>query len=292
MAQNTDGRGAQPACTDGPGARDGSRAACGGLVPLVGAATDMGRLRSVNEDGYLALDPAYIVVDGMGGHSAGRAATRAALQALLPLGGALITRTDEIVDVVRAAAQAVRSIPSQAVHRPGATIAGAVLAQLPGLDSDVPTWVSLNIGDARVYLLRDDVLSQLSRDHSQVQELVDSGRLTPAAARTDPRRNIVTRALGGGIEDDGVPDLRLVPAMAGDRVLVCSDGLTDELDDDALATVLGAGLSPQRTAESVVAAALESGGHDNTTALVVDLAERPEPLAGTPDSEGEETRSA
>lgn len=292
MAQNTDGRGAEPARADSLLSLDGSRDACGGLVPVVGAATDMGRLRSVNEDGYLALAPAYIVVDGMGGHSAGRTAARAALQALLPLGGACVTRTDEIVDAVRQAAQAVCAIPSQAVHRPGATIAGAVLAQLPGSDSDVLTWVVLNIGDARVYLLRDNVLTQISRDHSQVQELIDAGRLTPAAARTDPRRNVVTRALGGGIEDDGVPELRLVPALVGDRVLVCSDGLSDELDDDALATVLGAGLSPQRTAEAAVAAALESGGHDNTTALVVDLTERRESLAGAQDAEGEGARSA
>lgn len=258
----------------------------GELVPLVGAATDVGRLRRVNEDGYLALAPAFVVVDGMGGHSAGRAAARAALSALSPLGGARITSAEQVVEAVREAAAAVSAIPSQAVHRPGATVAGVVLAHLPGADGDVPTWVVLNIGDARVYLMRDGTLTQVSHDHSQVQELVDAGRLTPAAARRDPRRNIVTRALGGGIDDDGVPALCLLAAAVGDRLLVCSDGLSDELDDDVLAALLGSGLSPQRTAEAAIAAALEHGGHDNVTVLVVDL---PGPQMSAVASQGDES---
>ncbi|QPL05213.1 MULTISPECIES: PP2C family protein-serine/threonine phosphatase [Actinomyces] len=264
----------------------------GDLVPLVGAATDVGRLRRVNEDGYLALAPAFVVVDGMGGHSAGRAAARAALSALSPLGGTRVTSTEQVVEAVREAAAAVSAIPSQSVHRPGATVAGAVLAHLPGPDGDVPTWVVLNIGDTRVYLMRDGTFTQASHDHSQVQELVDAGRLTPAAARRDPRRNIVTRALGGGIDDDGVPALSLLPAAIADRLLVCSDGLSDELDDDALAALLGSGLPPQRTAEAAIAAALEHGGHDNVTVLVVDLPGPQAPAIASQDAESEEPRQA
>ena len=224
-------------------------------------------MRSVNEDGYLALTPAFVVVDGMGGHAAGRAATRAALGAVRELGGRGVHDLEEVVEAVRRASQAVSAIPSNAVHRPGATIAGAVLAEL----EEGPAWLAFNIGDARVYLLREGLLTQITRDHSQVQELIEAHRLTPAEARTDYRRNIVTRALGGGIDDNGVPDLHRVAALEGDRLLVCSDGLSDELDDEALAAVFGAGLTPQRTAEMLVAASLEAGGHDNTTALVVDL---------------------
>ena len=146
-------------------------------------------------------------------------------------------------------------------------MAGAVLAQLPeGL-----TWITFNIGDSRVYLMRDGALTQMSRDHSQVQALIDAGQLTPDQARHDPRKNVVTRALGAGLNQEAVPDMFTASAQRGDRLLVCSDGLTDELDDEALVTVLGAGMRPQRTAEAAVAAALEAGGHDNATALVVDL---------------------
>ncbi|MDO4243950.1 MAG: protein phosphatase 2C domain-containing protein [Actinomyces sp.] len=236
---------------------------------VVGAATDVGRHRSVNEDGYLAVPPAFIVVDGMGGHAAGRAATRAALTALAPLAGASVTDPEEVVAAVLAAGRAVSAIPSHAAYRPGATVAGVVLAEL---DQD-PAWIVFNIGDSRAYLLRDDLLRQLSRDHSQVQDLIEAGELSIEQARRDPRRNVVTRALGAGLDEPAVPELHCLPARAGDRILVCTDGLSDELDDRALATVVGAGLSPQRTAEMAVAAALESGGHDNVTALVVDLRE-------------------
>ena len=237
------------------------------LVPVVGAATDVGRLRSVNEDGYLALPPAFVVVDGMGGHAAGRAATRAALSALASLSGSVVADERVIVEAVLAAGEAVAAIPSHAAHRPGATVAGAVLAHRTG----TATWIIFNIGDSRVYLLRSGVLTQMSHDHSQVQALIDAGQLTRDQARRDPRKNVVTRALGAGRDEEAVPETRSPPAQYGDRLLICSDGLSDELDDEALATVLGAGMRPQHTAEAAVAAALEAGGHDNTTALVVDL---------------------
>ena len=224
------------------------------LVPVVGAATDVGRLRSVNEDGYLALPPAFVVVDGMGGHAAGRAATRAALSALASLSGSVVADERVIVEAVLAAGEAVAAIPSHAAHRTGTA-----------------TWITFNIGDSRVYLLRSGVLTQMSHDHSQVQALIDAGQLTRDQARRDPRKNVVTRALGAGLDQEAVPETRITPAQNGDRLLICSDGLSDELDDEALATVLGAGMRPQHTAEAAVAAALEAGGHDNTTALVVDL---------------------
>ena len=225
---------------------------------VVGAATDVGRLRTINEDGYLAIAPAFVVVDGMGGHAAGRMATQVALDSLYSLAGATVTDVDTVVRAVVAAQEAIMAIPSHAAYLPGATIAGVVL----------------------VYLLRDNMLSQVTRDHSRVQILIETGELTPEQARRDPRRNIVTRALGGGIADSGVPDLYTVPVAAGDRFLICSDGLSDELDDEAIATVLAAGCTAQRTAELLVAASLEGGGHDNTTAVVVDSLQVPTPPLG------------
>ena len=199
---------------------------------VVGAATDVGRLRTINEDGYLAIAPAFVVVDGMGGHAAGRMATQVALDSLYSLAGATITDIDTVVRAVVAAQEAIIAIPSHAAYLPGATIAGVILTWIPDEQGVTrPTWVIFNIGDARVYLLRGDMLSQVTRDHSRVQILIETGELSPEQARRDPRRNIVTRALGGGIADSGVPDLYTVPVAAGDRLLICSDGLSDELDD-------------------------------------------------------------
>ena len=261
------------------------------LPPAAGAATDVGRFRSVNEDGYLAAAPAFIVVDGMGGHALGRAATQKALDALAPLSGTCITDQGTVVDAVVAAGEAVAAIPSESSHRPGATIAGVVAADLP----EGRTWIVLNIGDARVYLRRSGALRQVTRDHSQVQALIDARLLTPAEARRDPRRNVVTRALGAGISGPAVPDIHLLPIEAGDRLLVCSDGLSDELDDETLDTILSAGADAQRTAEHAVAAALEAGGHDNVTALVVDAPAEPEEAGfeatDTAGAGGEESRT-
>ena len=227
---------------------------------VVGAATDVGRLRTINEDGYLAIAPAFVVVDGMGGHAAGRMATQVALDSLYSLAGATITDVDTVVRAVVAAQEAIIAIPSHAAYLPGATIAGVILAWMADEQGVTrPTWIIFNIGDARVYLLRGDMLSQVTRDHSRVQILIETGELTPEQARRDSRRNIVTRALGGGIADSGVPDLYSVPVAAGDRLLICSDGLSDELDDEAIATVLAAGCTAQRTAELLVAASLEGG---------------------------------
>ena len=132
------------------------------LAPAAGAATDVGRFRSVNEDGYLAAAPAFIVVDGMGGHALGRAATQKALDALAPLSGTCITDQGTVVDAVVAAGEAVAAIPSESSHRPGATIAGVVAADLP----EGRTWIVFNIGDARVYLRRSGALRQVTRDYS------------------------------------------------------------------------------------------------------------------------------
>ena len=248
---------------------------------VVGAATDVGRLRTINEDGYLAISPAFVVVDGMGGHAAGRMATQVALDSLYSLAGTTVTDVETVVRAVKTAQEAIVAIPSHAAYLPGATIAGVVLAWMEDEQGVTrPTWIIFNIGDALVYLLRDNMLSQVTCDHSRVQILIETGELTPEQARRDPRRNIVTRALGGGIADSGVPDLYTVPVAAGDRFLICSDGLSDELDDEAIATVLAAGCTAQRTAELLVAASLEGGGHDNTTAVVVDSLQVPTPPLG------------
>ena len=130
-------------------------------------------------------------------------------------------------------------------------------------------WLAFNIGDSRIYRCADGALTQISVDHSYVQELVDAGELEPAAARHHPRRNVITRAVGVGVQ--GEPDCWLLPGIEGDRLLLCSDGVTGELTDELLQRILADHLGPQQAADAVVAAAIGAGGRDNATAVVIDV---------------------
>jgi PPM family protein phosphatase len=227
-----------------------------------GVATSVGRVRRVNEDSYLAVPPIYAVADGMGGHGSGDIASRLAVETL---GRCVMLRplfTEAVLHALAEANQVI--IEHDGPNRMGTTITG--LAGLETLGGD--RLMVFNVGDSRVYRLADGQLEQLTVDHSEVQELVLAGVLTREQARTHPRRNVVTRALGGG--PDLAADHWLVPAAVGDRFLICSDGLTGELSDEELAALLAAA-SPQQAAEALVAAANDAGGHDNITALVVDV---------------------
>ncbi|MBL0885447.1 serine/threonine-protein phosphatase [Myceligenerans sp. I2] len=231
-----------------------------------GAASDRGRRRKLNEDAYLAENGVFLVADGMGGHDAGDIASATALGALSFLLEAE-TIEPELVDVlVDVAQKEVRAIETGPKGRSaGTTLTGAVLAYVDG----VPYWLLVNVGDSRTYLLSNGELEQMSVDHSEVQELVDAGVLTAEEARHHPRRNVITRALGG--PDDPDADFRYVPVEAHERILVCSDGLTAELDDEQIREILLAFPDPGTAAQELVASALEAGGRDNVTVLVVDV---------------------
>jgi PPM family protein phosphatase len=230
-----------------------------------GVATSTGRVRRVNEDSYLALPPLYAVADGMGGHGAGDVASRLAIEELVKCvipGRALDAET-----VLAALRDANRVI----IERDEANGMGTTITGLAGVDTASGTQLMVfNVGDSRVYRLAAGHLDQMSVDHSEVQELVRAGALTAEQARTHPRRNIVTRALGS----DTVlrADHWLLPAIAGDRYLLCSDGLFGELLDEEIRELLATG-DPQWAATSLVEAADVAGGRDNTTAIVVDIAD-------------------
>lgn len=226
-----------------------------------GAATHVGRVRQVNEDSYLVSPPLYAVADGMGGHGAGDVASALAVDILAsharrPLtAGAVLAALDEANEAI---------IRDDRGAGMGTTVTGlALLDTAAGI-----RLMAFNVGDSRVYRLAGGRLSQVTEDHSEVAELVRLGAITREQARTHPRRNVITRALGGfpGLQ----PDHWLLPAAAGDRYLICSDGLHGELPDDALAALLAAG-RPQQAAETLVAAANEAGGRDNVTAIVVEV---------------------
>jgi protein phosphatase len=234
-------------------------------TPVWGAATDVGAVRDHNEDALLADPPVFVVADGMGGHAAGEVASALALEQL----GALRGRTDLTDDDVRAAiATANQAILSWADDHPetagmGTTVTGLCLGTAAG----APQWFVFNVGDSRVYQFSAGVLTQVTTDHSEVQELVDAGQLTADQAEHYIRRNVVTRSLGS--QPAPAADIFAASTAADDVFLMCSDGLTNEVDEGDIAGVLGRIHDPQQAAETLVAMAVAAGGHDNVSVIVV-----------------------
>lgn len=240
-----------------------------------GAVTITGRFRSANEDCYLAQPPLYAVADGMGGHGAGEVASAIAIEALTVCAQRPPLSAVAVLAALDDANHAIVDRGSRAGTASGdgvgaATGMGTTITGLASLETGGGTHLMVfNIGDSRVYRLADGRLDQVTIDHSEVEELVLAGQLTRGEARTHPRRNIVTRALG--TDPPPTPDHWLVPAIAGDRYLLCSDGLSSELTDERITELLATG-DPQAAADELVSAANRAGGRDNITAVVVDVA--------------------
>lgn len=229
-----------------------------------GSATDRGRVRPLNEDSLLAYPPVFMVADGMGGHSAGDVASRLAVEEFAQLAGRSTVTPDDVHDCIQRVAVRLRDAVDGGTA--GTTVAGAAVVAHEGASY----WLVFNIGDSRVYRWTGGELEQISVDHSVVQELVDSGEIHPDQAREHPERHVITRAVGTGSEPD--PDYWLIPAAPADRLLICSDGLTSELDDPTIARLLAAEPDPQGAAQLLVTSAVEAGGRDNVSAVVVDVA--------------------
>jgi protein phosphatase len=239
-----------------------------------GVATDVGLVREVNEDSLLADPPVFVVADGMGGHEGGDIASRIVVEEFARLAdvGYDPRRGSHAVMATLRASQR-RLSEYGATHRGsdggrwhgGTTTVVAILVE----EDDGPQWLLVNLGDSRIYRFNRGELHRVSTDHSVVQELVDSGRITEEQAMVHPERHIVTRALGG--PDPLDPDFFVVPLADAERVLLCSDGVTDLLRDAEIAEVLRGNADPRDAAERVVASALAAGGIDNATAVVVDV---------------------
>ena len=260
------------------GERDGetSRVGAGlGRVELhYGAATDVGLVREANEDSHLADPPVFVVADGMGGHDGGEIASRIVVEefARLVENGYDPRRGPDVVRATLRACQR-RLREYAATHRGsdggrwqgGTTTVVALLVEGEG----GPEWLLANLGDSRIYRVTRGELLRVSTDHSLVQELIDSGRITEEQAMVHPERHIVTRALGGPGRLD--PDFFSFPLADAERILLCSDGVTDLLRDAELAELLTECADPRDAADQVIAAALAAGGIDNATAVVVDV---------------------
>lgn len=237
------------------------------LVLAWGAATDTGRRRAHNEDSFLARVPIFAVADGMGGHSAGDIASAAVVSRLSEAVIEPFTDADTIERGLRAATIDIGRAADEKELGVGTTVTGVALS----VQDDEPFWTVFNVGDSRVYLYERDALVQVTVDHSVVQELVDAGIIRAEDAEAHPDSNVITRAVGFNVE--AVPDYWVVPVREGDRLLLCSDGLTKELDAEAIRRHLAAGDSAEATANALVDAALEAGGRDNITTIVIDVLE-------------------
>ncbi|HIY23371.1 MAG TPA: protein phosphatase 2C domain-containing protein [Candidatus Brachybacterium merdigallinarum] len=239
----------------------------GTIRVISAAATDVGHVRATNEDSILDDSPIFLVADGMGGHNAGEVASAIAVEEFEKLTVQENVTVEQLGDALRTAAERIADLGGEAQLGAGTTVAVVATMVLDG----VGYWVVLNLGDSRVYRLSGEIFEQVSVDHSVVQELMDRGELTAEEARTHPYRHMVTRALGAGPETD--PDYWLIPAEVGDRMLVCSDGLTGEVSDTAIERVLRSPQDVRTIARSLVDLALEGGGRDNVSVVVVEAVE-------------------
>ena len=249
---------------------------------VAGVAAHKGHVREKQEDAHLVLDELGVVAvaDGMGGHQAGDVASQLAIEALREHFGAVATGTQPrgFSGLLRRFGLGGR--PSDALVLAIRTANRRILASARRVESQrgmgttlVVAWLCgarlhfAHVGDSRLYLLRAGVLRQLTRDHSLVNEYLRTGQLTPETLPAFPHKNVIVRAVGlsGGVEVDvGETDL-----MPEDRLLLCSDGLTDLVDDARIRDSLAAGDEPESCARTLVTLALEAGGIDNVTALVI-----------------------
>lgn len=230
-----------------------------------GSATDVGRRRTINQDMVLVADSIFAIADGMGGHQGGEVASLAAVEALKKAFRQRPTM-DGLVEAIRAANEAVevKALASTELRNMGTTLTVVAL-----VDDDDDLLVVANIGDSRAYLMRNGELSQLTEDHSVPQELMRQGQLSEAEAAVDPRRNILTRVLGASFGDG--PDIQNLIPYTGDRILLCSDGLYNEVDDDEVARVLRTVGDPTEAARMLVDQANTNGGADNISVVIVDV---------------------
>ena len=252
----------------------------GPVVLRAGAATDVGRLRTINQDRF-ALFPdrgLYVVADGMGGHQGGEVASQLAVETLQ------VAYQDPTAEsLAEAIAVANHRIRNEGDRDPnlkgmGTTVVAAALMPEepdPDEDTDLPDpdgprhLLIANVGDSRGYLFRDSSLVQITEDHSIVGDLVREGQITPEEAEVHPQRNIVTRVLG--VYESVEVDLWPVDPVRGDRYLLCSDGLFNEVSLDQMTAVLRRLADPQEAADELVRLANAGGGRDNITVVVLDV---------------------
>jgi protein phosphatase len=245
------------------------------------ARTDVGVVRSGNEDSYLMSSERglFVVADGMGGHAAGEVASEMAARIIAEEFRPARGMSDEelmsqLVAAIRAANESIFHRTLSEHDKRGMGTTATVLNLLPR------RYLIGQVGDSRAYLLRGGVLTQLTKDHSYVQEQVDAGRLTPEEARVHPYANVITRCVGSS--SDVVPDIYVGTLDVGDLLLLASDGLTGMLDDEDVREIMTSGLNLEDMVDALIVAANHRGGLDNVTTILVRIEEVAPPTGEMP----------
>ncbi|WP_374850639.1 Stp1/IreP family PP2C-type Ser/Thr phosphatase [Herbiconiux liangxiaofengii] len=237
------------------------------IVTVSAAVSHVGKIRSNNQDSGFAGETLFAVADGMGGHAGGDVASALALQRLAEIDGQYNSAVDAEFALQEAIVAANAVLTETVYEHPELTGMGTTLSALVRVGHSVAL---AHIGDSRVYRLRDDVLTQITVDHTFVQRLVDSGRITPEEAKTHPRRSVLMRVLG---DVDAPPevDLQVMDTRPGDRWMLCSDGLSGVVEHDDIEKILKNKVTPRDAAEALVKESLDHGAPDNVTVVVVDV---------------------
>lgn len=227
-----------------------------------GSRTDIGYVRDHNEDSLIIIPPLFAVADGMGGHEAGEIASEITVNTLAELAPSHLD-AEGLTAAVEAANYNVIKAPRQGIGRDGmgTTLTAAML--------EGERLLIAQVGDSRAYLLHKGHLQQITRDHSLMADLIEAGQITPEEARVHPNRSVITRAIGSDIHMR--PDIYELNVDAGDRILLCSDGLSSMISNNAIESIIRRQSDAQHCADELVTAALENGGADNVTVVVADV---------------------
>ena len=230
------------------------------------ARSDVGLVRKDNQDSGYAGPHLLVVADGMGGHAGGDIASATVITELVEIDHDSLTAAEASSQLGRAITRANHEIAKTFADNPELEGMGTTVTAIMRARNKL---ILAHIGDSRAYLLREGRLSQVTKDHSFVQTLIDEGRITEEEASTHPQRSVVTRVLTG--DDGDEPDLGAREARAGDRYLLCSDGLSGFVAIDTIEEILTAGTPPGRAADDLVSLALRAGAPDNVTVVVADV---------------------
>jgi protein phosphatase len=242
------------------------------------ALSHVGRVRTTNQDSGYAGTQLFVVADGMGGHAGGDVASSIAVQRIAQTDGLDFATPQEAEFALQSSLVAANQLISEAVYEhPELTGMGTTVSAMVRVGDTVAT---AHIGDSRIYLFREGELSQITNDHTFVQRLVETGRITPEEAAVHPRRSVLMRVLGD-IEQAPEVDTSILGTVPGDRWLLCSDGLSSYVSEERILAVMASAESAAEACDRLVGEALDHGAPDNVTAIVVDIDPAGEDPGGT-----------
>jgi protein phosphatase len=247
------------------------------IVTAGAAVSHVGRVRTNNQDSGYAGSQLFVVADGMGGHAGGDVASAIAVNRIAQTDRLDFANPQEAEFALQASLVAANQLISEAVYEhPELTGMGTTVSAMVRVGDAVAT---AHIGDSRIYLLRDGELSQITNDHTFVQRLVETGRITPEEAAVHPRRSVLMRVLGD-IDQAPEIDTGILGTVPGDRWLLCSDGLSSYVSEERIRTLLADAATSREACDALVEEALDRGAPDNVTAIVVDIDHRGEDASG------------